>query len=67
MEKVDEAKVALEIDEKEKKKPEIKLNVDELKLLSQILFNSKWNGQEWEKTITPLINKIAKIIDQTKK
>ena len=53
--------------EKEGKKPEIKLNEGELRLLSQVLFNSRWSGQEWRQTITPLINKIAKMLDQLKK
>ncbi len=53
--------------EEKKVKPEIKLDEKELRLLSQVLFNSRWVGQEWEQTIKPLINKIAQIIDQNKK
>jgi len=41
----------------------VELTKAELKLISQVLFNSRWSGQEWQQTITPLINKIAKIID----
>jgi len=54
-------------EKEEEKKPEIKLTVEELQLLSQVLFNASWNGHQWRRTITPLINKIAQIIDQTKK
>ena len=43
------------------------LNQQELKLVSQVLYNSKWNGQEWNQTIMPLINKLAKMIDVFKK
>jgi len=47
-----------------KEAPKIELSVEELKLISQVLYNSIWNGQQWQQTITPLINKIAKIIDK---
>jgi len=47
----------------EKKEPEVKLTKDELILLQQVLFNSRWSGQEWEGTIKPLINKLAKLVD----
>jgi len=50
----------------EEKKEEPKkeaLTKQELQIISQVLFNSRWAGQEWQQTITPLINKIAKIID----
>jgi len=46
------------------KKPE--LTKEELQLISQVLFNSRWSGPQWRQTITPLINKIAKIIDSKK-
>ena len=52
--------------EKKEKKHEIKLTVEELRILSQVLFNTSWNGNQWQKTVTPLINKLAKIIDQIK-
>ena len=45
-------------------KPETKLNERELRLLSQVLYQARWNGTEWQKTITPLINKLARIIDE---
>jgi len=48
-------------------KKELKLTRQELTLISQVLFNSRWSGQEWQRTITPLINKLAKMIDQIKK
>ena len=44
-------------------KPELKFTKEELVLISQVLFNSRWTGQEWQNRIMPLINKIAKIID----
>jgi len=45
------------------KPKKVELTKAELKLISQVLFNSRWSGQEWQGTIMPLINKIAKIID----
>ena len=45
-------------------KPEVKLEIQELQLISQVLYNNFWNGDQWQKTITPLINKIAKLIDE---
>jgi len=53
--------------DKAQPKPEIKLNEQELRLISQALFNSRWSGPEWKQTITPLINKLAQMIDQLKK
>lgn len=50
---------------KPKEKKEIKLTKDELVFISNVLFQSKWNGQEWQKIITPLINKLAQMIDKT--
>ena len=49
--------------EAKEEKPEIKLTKEELTLISNVLFNSRWNGQEWQQTITPLINKLALLID----
>ena len=49
-----------------KEKPEIKLTKEELTLISNVLFNSRWSGQEWQQTITPLVNKLAKMIDERK-
>jgi len=51
-------------EEKEKKEPEVKLTKDELVLLQNILFQSRWSGQEWEGTIKPLINKLAQLADK---
>jgi len=48
---------------KEKKEPEVRLTKDELVLLQNVLFQSRWNGQEWEGTIKPLINKLALLVD----
>ena len=48
----------------EKEKKEIKLTIGDLRLLSQVLYNSRWTGQEFQQTITPLINKLAKMIDK---
>jgi len=49
-----------------KKEKRIELTKEELKLISQVLFNSRWSGPQWRQTITPLINKIAKLIDLKK-
>ena len=49
-----------------KKKLEVKLTVEELQLLSQVLFNTSWSGNQWQRNVTPLINKIAQIIDLRK-
>ena len=53
----------------EEKKPEPKkeeLTKEELQTISNLLFAGKWNLslQESNQVITPLINKIARIIDQ---
>ena len=37
------------------------LSKEELSVLSQVLFRSKWNGREWEDVVRPLINKLAKM------
>jgi len=50
-------------EEKKEPKVEVKLTKDELILLSNVLFSSRWSGQEWEQTIKPLINKLSKIAD----
>jgi len=49
---------------KQEKKPE--LTKEELQLISQVLFNSRWTGPDWQGKIIPLINKIAKMIDLKK-
>lgn len=46
--------------EKPKVKPE--LTKEELVLLQNILFQSRWTGQEFEGTIKPLINKLASMV-----
>lgn len=53
----------------DKPKKETKLTVEELKNLSNLLFTGKWNLslQENNRLITPLINKLAKMIDDFKK
>jgi len=53
-------------EKKEEPKAEVKLTKDELVLLSNVLFQSRWSGQEWEQTIKPLINKLAKLADLEK-
>ncbi len=45
-----------------KEQKEQKLTTEELKMLSQVLYNNRWSGQDWEQVIKPLINKIALII-----
>lgn len=53
----------------DKPKVETKLTVGELKNISNLLFTGKWNLslQENNKIITPIINKLAKMIDGLKK
>ena len=41
-----------------------RLDKQELILFSSLLYNSSWNGQQWDKKIKPLINKIAEMIDE---
>ena len=53
-------------EKKEEPKVEVKLTKDELVLLSNVLFQSRWSGQEYEQTIRPLINKLAKLADLEK-
>ena len=52
-----------------KEKPEIKLNEKELRTLSNLLFTGKWNLslRESQEIVTPLINKIAQMVDTVKK
>ena len=38
------------------------LTVQELQIIKQVMYGGRWTGQEWEQTITPLLNKIARII-----
>ena len=45
------------------KKETVTLNAEELSLISQVLYRSQWNGEVWQKTITPLINKLATMVD----
>lgn len=40
-----------------------KLTVAELQTISQVLYLSKWSGEEWSRVFTPLINKLARMID----
>ena len=42
----------------------VSLVKDELVLLQQVLYSSRWTGQEWEQTIKLLINKLAKMTEQ---
>ena len=49
----------------EEKEVKVELTKDELVLLSNILFTNRWSGQEWERIIKPLINKLAKMADLT--
>ena len=46
------------------KAPKLELSVKELQLFTQLLYNARWNGQEWETVVTPLINKLAQMIDK---
>lgn len=47
---------------------EEKLTKEELQNLSNLLFTGKWNLslQENQQVVTPLINKLAKMLDQIK-
>jgi len=45
----------------------MKLTKEELQLISQVLYNNRWTGQEFQQTISPLINKLAKLIDELEK
>jgi len=49
------------------KKEKVTLTKEELSLISQVLYRSQWNGDQWQQTITPLVNKLAMMIDQIKK
>ena len=51
---------------KVKEEPKVELTKEELVLLSNVLFQSRWSGQEYEQTIKPLINKMAKMVDEIK-
>lgn len=51
-------------EEKPAEAPE--LTADDIKLISNVLYQSKWTGPEWERRIVPLINKLAKIADGTR-
>jgi len=51
---------------KKEDKKEIKteeLTTEELQLISRVLYNSRWNGDEWQKTIMPLLVKVQRMID----
>lgn len=49
---------------KKNKKEKITLNKEELTLLSNVLYRSQWNGETWQKTIIPLLNKMAQMINK---
>lgn len=52
------------IEEKQKKTNEVpQLTKEDLRLISQVLYNNRWSGEEWQRVIIPLINKIGKIAD----
>lgn len=55
--------------EEKKEKPEIKLNEQELRAVSNLLFTGKWNLslQESQQVVRPIINKLVQMIDQLKK
>lgn len=50
--------------------PELKpvegLTKEEYIFFQELLFNNKWNGNEWLKMVQPLFNKLGKIIDAKK-
>lgn len=51
---------------KSQPKEKVELATQELELISRVLYANRWTGQEFQQTITPLINKLAKMIDQKK-
>lgn len=50
--------------EKKDKKEKVTLNKEELQLISQILYRNQFNGETWQKTITPLLNKLGNMINE---
>lgn len=48
------------------KKEKVTLTTEELSLISQVLYKNQWNGQQWQEVITPLVNKLAAMIDEMK-
>ena len=47
----------------EPKQEKATLTKEELSLISQVLYRTQWNGEQWQQTITPLINKLASMIN----
>jgi len=41
---------------------EVKLSRAELQFIYKVLYTKKWSGPAWEQTITPLLKKLALII-----
>ena len=54
--------------EEKKEEPKVELTTQELQNISQLLFTGKWNLslQENQQIVTPIINKLAKMIDLKK-
>lgn len=50
-----------------KKKKDTQLTKDEMVLLQKVLYQSRWSGEQWEKMVRPLINKLAKMTDEQEK
>ena len=42
------------------------LNKQEFGLISKVLYSTRWTGEEWVKTISPLLTKINKIAGELK-
>lgn len=58
----------MEKDIKDKSRADkVTLTGGDLRLLSQIVYQNQWNGDQWNKIITPLINKLATMIDELEK
>lgn len=46
-------------------KPEkeiLELSAEELQLISKVLYNSAWTGEQWQKNISPLLSKLRQIV-----
>jgi thiamine biosynthesis lipoprotein ApbE len=41
-----------------------KLTKEEIVLISNVLYNTKWTGGEFHKTITPLLNKLSEMVKE---
>jgi uncharacterized protein with PIN domain len=47
--------------------PETRLTVEELQLLAKVVYNTSWNGENWQKIVTPLLNKMNAMVQEAQK